>query len=216
MWEKALVNIEWYTLRLVLAAFCGALLGMGCKGKHRAEVVLADVLVSTGIALFTILSDIAFKRYSYLSELLTTPLVFIGVFGVMAFMRAKEDSGLTYAVSIWLAAGMGLASGAGKYALAGVAALLVAALQWLMHWLITAREKKRWTMEIQLRPEAEAGALKERLERSLHAEVEKFHIVRREDGCSVVRITCALPHMMGPDDAMQWMKDCGDVTEIQG
>ena len=154
MWEKLFINIEWYTLRLVLAAFCGALVGFERKRRNKDAGIRTHVLVAVGAALFTILSEFAFD-YGNADRVAANIVTGVGFLGAgVIFLRGRAVSGLTTAAGIWTVAGIGMASGSGMYALAAVATLLVVALQFLMHRLLPSHDAKYWQLDVLLKPEA--------------------------------------------------------------
>jgi len=216
MWEKLFVNIEWYTLRLVLAAFCGALVGFERKRRNKDAGIRTHVLVSMGAALFTILSEFAFDKYNAdrIAAQVITGVGFLGA-GVI-FLRGRAITGLTTAAGIWTVAGIGMASGSGMYALAAVATLLVVALQFLMHRLLPSHDAKYWQLDVLLKPDATLQTLWDALAQIPGAEVEDFHITRYDTGEMLVKLTCASHSPLDVERSLQLMNDCPDVLEIKG
>lgn len=214
MWEKLFVNIEWYTLRLVLAAFCGALVGFERKRRHKDAGIRTHVMVAVGAALFTILSEFAFYNADRIAANIVTGVGFLGA-GVI-FFRGRSVTGLTTAAGIWTVAGIGMACGSGMYALAMVATMLVVILQFLMHRLISVRDAKNWEVDVLLRPGADTQALRDALVRIRGIEVEEFQITRCEDGAKLIKLTCTSADEMDIGRAEQLMELCEDVLEIKG
>lgn len=214
MWEKLFVNIEWYTLRLVLAAFCGALVGFERKRRHKDAGIRTHVMVAVGAALFTILSEFAFYNADRIAANIVTGVGFLGA-GVI-FFRGRSVTGLTTAAGIWTVAGIGMACGSGMYALAMVATMLVVILQFLMHRLISVRDAKNWEVDVLLRPGSDTQALRDALVRIRGIEVEEFQITRCEDGAKLIKLTCTSADEMDIGRAEQLMELCEDVLEIKG
>lgn len=216
MWEKALVNIEWYTLRLVLAAFCGALVGYERTRRNKDAGIRTHLMVSMGAALFTILSEFAFGKYDLdrVAANIVTGVGFLGA-GVI-FLRGRAVTGLTTAAGIWTVAGIGMAAGSGMYALAGVATLLVLILQMVMHRLLPSKDQNHWQLDIVLRPEASVQPLKDTLAQIRGAEVESFRITRCDNDGQLVQLTCVSDNPLDVEESLRLMAACPDVTEIKG
>ncbi|HOA05468.1 MAG TPA: MgtC/SapB family protein [Candidatus Fermentibacter daniensis] len=111
-------------LRILLAAFCGALLGLERQIHGRPAGLRTHILVSTGAALMTLAGmhamkgfgdGIAFPDYVPDPTRLAAGIVTgIGFIGAGAILRTRDMiRGLTTAACIWIAAGVGLASAFG-------------------------------------------------------------------------------------------------------
>jgi putative Mg2+ transporter-C (MgtC) family protein len=127
-WSEAL-------LRLALAAFLGALIGVERELRDRQAGLRTHLLVALGSALFTIVSAYGFEDFlrSGQSVVRADPtriaaqiVTGIGFLGAGAIIRQGASvRGLTTAATLWVVAAVGLASGAGYYSGAVIATLLV-------------------------------------------------------------------------------------------
>ncbi|ANC90779.1 MgtC/SapB family protein [Azospirillum humicireducens] len=120
-------------LRLLAAAFCGALLGLDREMRGKAAGLRTHTLISISCALTTL---VALELYAGLhaggDERPSDPVrVIQGVAQAVGFISAgvmfrSGDSvrGATTAAVIWVAGGLGIACGAGYYLLAGMALAL--------------------------------------------------------------------------------------------
>ncbi|GGP26302.1 MgtC/SapB family protein [Silvimonas amylolytica] len=121
-------------INLLAAALCGALLGLN-RQFHRKPAGLrthAMVALGTALAVLTV-SRVAGASSSDISRVLQGAITGIGFIGAGVIIHHTEKDrveGLTTAASIWLAAMLGLACGAGEWRIAGSA--LVVALIILM------------------------------------------------------------------------------------
>lgn len=216
MWEKLFVNIEWYTLRLVLACFCGAIVGYERTRRHKDAGIRTHLLVSMGAALFTILSEFAFD-YGNADRVAANIVTGVGFLGAgVIFLRGRAVTGLTTAAGIWTVAGIGMASGAGMYALAAVATLLVLILQMAMHRLLPSKEQNHWQLDIVLQPEASVQPLWNALSQIPGAEIESFRVTRRADGGQQVQLSCISANPLDVEESLRLMAACPDVTDIKG
>lgn len=115
--------------RLLAAAFCGALLGLDREMRGKAAGLRTHTLISISCALTTL---VALELFTGLQtsgdERPSDPVrVIQGVAQAVGFISAgvmfrSGDSvrGATTAAIIWVAGGLGIACGAGYYALAGM------------------------------------------------------------------------------------------------
>ena len=114
------LNTASITVRLVLAALCGGLIGMERMYKHRPAGIRTHMLICLGAAMTTLTS-----QYLYLERMMFTDMarlgaqvvsgiVFIGA-GTIIVTKSKRVKGLTTAAGLWTAAIIGLACGAGYY-----------------------------------------------------------------------------------------------------
>jgi len=110
-------------LRLLLAAGLGAAIGYQREKAGKAAGLRTHILISTGAALFTIASIYGFGPTSDVSRVAAGIVAGIGFIGAGAVIhRGSGDivAGLTTAATIWAAAAIGLAAGAGLHLIAGV------------------------------------------------------------------------------------------------
>src|SRR3989344_8837875 len=106
-------------IRLLLAAFLGALLGMERVFAHKTAGLRTYALVSMGSALFVVVSVIIVDQFSGITNFdplrvaaqIITGIGFLGA-GVIIFRESRVE-GITTAAGLWVAAGIGMASGFG-------------------------------------------------------------------------------------------------------
>lgn len=117
-------------LRLLLAAFLGAIIGFQRQHVGKQTGIRTLGLISVGSAAFAIISALTFQGAD--SDRIAAGVVTgIGFLGAGAILhRQGWVEGLTTAATIWVAAGIGLAAGTGLYYIAP--ALTVIALIILM------------------------------------------------------------------------------------
>jgi putative Mg2+ transporter-C (MgtC) family protein len=119
-------------LRLVLAALLGAVLGVEREWHYRTAGLRTNTLIALGSALYTIISIQMVAPGGDATRIPSTVVNGIGFLGGGAILRTNGTiRGLTTAATIWVNAAVGMAAGAGHYALAvsgTVTALLVLTL----------------------------------------------------------------------------------------
>jgi putative Mg2+ transporter-C (MgtC) family protein len=128
-------------IRLALAAFFGAAVGVERERKDWAAGLRTHMMVCVGASLTMIVSAFGFQ------DILGTPNVvldpsrvaaqvisgigFIGA-GTILFLRQEVIRGLTTAAGLWTVAAIGLATGGGMYFAALVTTVVVIFILWLM------------------------------------------------------------------------------------
>jgi putative Mg2+ transporter-C (MgtC) family protein len=113
--------------RLLMACLLGALVGLEREVKRKAAGVRTNLLICMGSAFFTLLSAIlagdANPDKGRVASNIVQGIGFLGA-GLILHNRSRV-SGLTSAASVFVVASIGMACGAGLYAAAAVAAMIV-------------------------------------------------------------------------------------------
>jgi putative Mg2+ transporter-C (MgtC) family protein len=122
-------------LRLVLAAFLGAVVGYQRERSGKEAGLRTNMLICLGAALFTIISIYGFPGSdpARIAAQVATGIGFIGA-GVILHRNGGEVVGLTSAATIWAVAAIGMASGAGMYYVAPTTTVLVSIILMLPHF----------------------------------------------------------------------------------
>ena len=115
--------------RLVLAALLGAVLGVEREWHYRTAGLRTNTLIALGSAIYTLISIQMVAPGGDATRIPSTVVNGIGFLGGGAILRTNGTiRGLTTAATIWVNAAIGMAAGAGHYALAvsgTITALLV-------------------------------------------------------------------------------------------
>jgi len=113
-------------VKLGVAMLVGGIIGAEREHYKKAVGLRTLILISVGSALFTILSirlGVAYdKEPTRIAANVVSGIGFLGA-GVILEDRGRV-TGLTTAATIWLAAALGMAAGAGEYLLAGITSLV--------------------------------------------------------------------------------------------
>ena len=113
------------TLRFLLAAALGAAIGYQRERAGKAAGIRTHILVSSGAALFTLVSIYGFSGavvdISRVAAGVVVGIGFIGAGVILRGQRQREVAGLTTAATIWITAAVGLAAGTGMYLISVVA-----------------------------------------------------------------------------------------------
>ncbi|MBP5486488.1 MAG: MgtC/SapB family protein [Bacteroidales bacterium] len=136
--------IEWnYILRIFVAGLLGGVIGFEREFRAKEAGVRTHFIVALGSALFMIISQYAFTGqfdHARVAAQVVSGIGFIGA-GVIIFQK-NVVRGITTAAGLWVAAAIGLACGAGMYAVAIAAMLLTILCLETMHF-ITSRYSER-------------------------------------------------------------------------
>ena len=147
-----------YILRIILAGLCGIIVGLERKNRSKEAGIRTHFVVACGAALMMIVSKYAFfdvisqGAYNGVevrldpSRVASTIASGIGFLGAgMIFVHRNTITGLTTAAGIWATSGVGMAIGAGMYAIGIFATVLILGAQILLHlnfkWIAVPRTK---------------------------------------------------------------------------
>jgi len=110
------------SLRLLLAAGLGAAIGLEREYRRKPAGLRTNILIAVGSALFTITS-IQLAAIGGTPDRIAAQIVTgMGFLGGGAILRSGSNiKGMTTAATIWVNAAIGMAAGAGEYALATIA-----------------------------------------------------------------------------------------------
>lgn len=113
------------TLRLLMAAAAGGLIGFERERAEKPAGFRTHLLVCMGAALLTVSSVYGFSGLADPSRVAAGVAVGVGFLGAGTIIRHEAGViGLTTAASIWIVAAIGLAFGAGLY-LPGAAVMVI-------------------------------------------------------------------------------------------
>lgn len=105
------------TLRLVVAAFLGGILGYDREKMGKSAGLRTHMLVSLGSALFVLVPEQAGVSLTDLSRVLQGLIAGVGFLGAGSIIQGSKQSqvkGLTTAASVWLTAAIGMSAGMGR------------------------------------------------------------------------------------------------------
>ncbi|MFT4445079.1 MULTISPECIES: MgtC/SapB family protein [unclassified Parvimonas] len=128
-------NFE-FLIKMVLATVMGAIIGFERKSRNKEAGIRTHSIVALASALMMIISKYGFfDSDKYDAARIASQVVSgIGFLGTgLIFIKNNSVNGLTTAAGIWATAGIGLAMGAGLYAVAICGTLLIVIVQILMY-----------------------------------------------------------------------------------
>lgn len=124
------MDIFLVTVRILLAAFLGAIIGIERETKKRAAGFRTHIIVSVGACLIMLIGIDGFGKISdnvgqETARLAAQVVSGIGFLGAGTILQTKNRvSGLTTAATLWLSAAIGLAVGIGFYEGAVIATVI--------------------------------------------------------------------------------------------
>lgn len=125
-----------FLIKMFLATVMGAIIGFERKSRNKEAGIRTHAIVALASALIMIVSKYGFfDSDKYDAARIASQVVSgIGFLGTgLIFIKNNAVNGLTTAAGIWATAGIGLAMGAGLYAVAICGTLLIVIVQILMH-----------------------------------------------------------------------------------
>jgi putative Mg2+ transporter-C (MgtC) family protein len=112
--------------RILLACLLGGAIGLERELAKKPAGVRTNLLICMGAAFFTVLSSVIAGEGGNKGQVASNIVQGIGFLGAGLILHNRSRlSGLASAASIWVVASIGMACGAGLYAPATVAALIV-------------------------------------------------------------------------------------------
>jgi putative Mg2+ transporter-C (MgtC) family protein len=119
------------TLRLLIAAMLGGVLGYERERKGKPAGMRMYMLVALGAALFALIPQQAGVSGTDMTRVLQGLVAGVGFLGAGAIIRGGDNGevkGLTTAAGIWLTAALGVAAGMGREATAILCTVLALAI----------------------------------------------------------------------------------------
>lgn len=110
-----------FTMRLLSAAFCGALIGMQREKVGKPAGIRTHILVCLGTAAFILACSSVGMTLDALSRVIqgiVTGIGFIGAGAILKLDREEDIKGLTTAAGVWMTAAIGVAAGLGSLGVA--------------------------------------------------------------------------------------------------
>jgi len=152
--------------RLLVACLLGGLIGLDREFNRKSAGVRINLLICMGCAFFTLLSAVlagdANPDKGRVASNIVQGIGFLGA-GLILHNRSRV-SGLTSAATVFAVASIGMACGAGLYATAVAAALIVISALEVVGFLERRANLKIYSLVYEARGQDQAGMLKSILE----------------------------------------------------
>ena len=134
------------TLRLLVAAALGGLLGYEREQQGKSAGVRTHMLVAMGAALFVLIPQQAGASSADLSRVLQGLIAGVGFLGAGAIItgtKQVETRGLTTAAGIWVTAAIGMAAGIGRESTAVLSTLIALLVLSVVPWIFRNKKDTR-------------------------------------------------------------------------
>lgn len=134
------------TLRLVVAAILGGLLGYEREQKGKSAGVRTHMLVAIGAAMFILIPQQAGVSTADLSRVLQGLIAGVGFLGagsIIVGTQQAETRGLTTAAGIWVTAAIGVAAGMGRESTAVLCTVVALFVLSVIPWLTRAKKEDK-------------------------------------------------------------------------
>jgi putative Mg2+ transporter-C (MgtC) family protein len=213
-------------VRMLVAAVLGAAIGLEREIHEHPAGMRTHLLVSLGSAIFTVLSIYGFEGVSAPgvaaavdpSRIAAQIVSGIGFLGAGAILKyGTSIRGLTTAASLWTAAAIGMAAGAGEWIIAAVGTFIVVFSLWPLNALV-ARLHKPGARAIKLRLEVgrlEAVGDVSRLLADRRVELAGINSQRISKGRYEVELELRLPPTSRPQDVIGAITAIPDVELME-
>ncbi len=185
-------------IRLLAAALLCGTVGLSRALAGKAAGMRTHILVGVGAALFTLVSGYAFHATAANADRIAAQIVSgIGFIGGGAILKEHGSiKGLTTAANLWAAAALGMAAGAGLYAVgvAGVGVILftLVALRGV-EMRLPRRAREAWTVQVTLAKGATLAEIRGALTPPGH-KVALVALQQDREGETRMTLAVALPH----------------------
>ncbi|MNU76834.1 putative Mg(2+) transport ATPase [compost metagenome] len=136
------------TVRLLMAAVLGGILGFEREHKGKAAGVRTHMLVAIGAALFVLVPQMSGSQADAMSRVIQGVIAGIGFLCAGTILKNQEGDeghvkGLTTAAGMWMTAAIGVSAGLGKEATALLSTMLALLILGVMPRIVSLFEKDR-------------------------------------------------------------------------
>jgi putative Mg2+ transporter-C (MgtC) family protein len=215
-----------FAIRMLIAAILGAAIGLEREIHEHPAGMRTHLLVSLGSAIFTILSVYGFEGVGQgnvsptvdptrIAAQVVSGIGFLGAGAILKY--GTSIRGLTTAASLWTAAAIGMAAGAGDWVIAAVGTSIVIFSLWPLNRLVE-RMHKPGTRALRLRLEVgrlEALGDVSRLLADRRVEMAGINSQRMGKGRYEVELELRMPQGSRPQDILGAITAIPDVELLE-
>ncbi len=214
--------VDSYVLRMLLACFCGSIIGLERSRRQKDAGIRTHMIVALGSALIMIVSKYGFMDIMHIeglradaSRIASNVVTGVGFLGAgVIFVRDVSIKGLTTAAGIWTTAGVGLAIGAGEYELGIAASIIMVVSQLILHRFFSKLENtaNEFTVVVSDTKDSVKN-LKEKLA-SMNISVAKCNITRNKDSTLTLDVTVKKSRTISMDEIMLLIEQNDSIISI--
>ncbi len=208
--------------RLLLAAFCGALIGLERTHRQKGAGIRTHIIVSLGACVMMLVSKYGFYDVlatglsadpSRIASNLMTGMGFIGA-GVI-FVKNTSIKGLTTAAGLWATTGVAMAIGSGLYAVGIFTAAVMLISQIVLHLCLRTVDtagSNDLTVTIVGTDGALARLQKQFAEHNIVIESCKY---KREGEQATLRVIAKTVDYISPEQLIAAAKENPDILSVE-
>lgn len=214
--------VDSYILRMLLACFCGSIIGLERSRRQKDAGIRTHMIVALGSALIMIVSKYGFMDIMHIegiradaSRIASNVVTGVGFLGAgVIFVRDVSIKGLTTAAGIWTTAGVGLAIGAGEYELGIAASIIMVVSQLILHRFFSKLENtaNEFTVVVSDTKDSVKN-FKDKLA-SMNISVAKCNITRNKDSTLTLDVTVKKSRMISMDEIMLMIEQNDSIVSI--
>lgn len=214
--------VDSYVLRMLLACFCGSIIGLERSRRQKDAGIRTHMIVALGSALIMIVSKYGFMDIMHIegiradaSRIASNVVTGVGFLGAgVIFVRDVSIKGLTTAAGIWTTAGVGLAIGAGEYELGIAASIIMVVSQLILHRFFSKLENTANEFTVVVTDTKDSVKnFKEKLA-SMNISVAKCNITRNKDSTLTLDVTVKKSRMISMDEIMLLIEQNDSIISI--
>lgn len=144
-WDQQLI----WCIRIAAAAVCGCFIGYERTRRSKGAGIRTHMIIAMSAALMTIVSKYGFLDMvgtglnadaTRIASNIVTGIPFLGAGVILVRQKNASVQGLTTAAGMWATCGIGMALGAGLYAIGVFGTLLLLVMQLLLHHVLTGHD----------------------------------------------------------------------------
>lgn len=163
------------TVRLVVAAILGGLIGLERELKHRPSGLRTNLFICLGAAMYTLLSDaLAVEHIGDHTRIAAQIIPGIGFIGAGTIIHAGRDlvTGITSAATLFVVASVGMAVGGGFYLTAIFATGLI-----LICLFLLGRAEEQFSLKLAVHTYEVSGSSAEEISVEVNRILESIHSI---------------------------------------
>ncbi len=212
-----------WILRIFLAALLGAVIGTERSHRQKEAGIRTHVIVAIGAALVMVVSKYGFTDLMNVAGVdvdptrvasnIVTGIGFLGA-GVI-FIKDASIRGLTTAAGLWSTAAVGMAMGAGMYAVSLFVTALIIVWQFILHSTINRLEGtaiNQVQMRVRYSPQVTERIRKQLAEHRMH--IEFFCVKKANDNILTCTFAVRMPREATYDELLFLLDENEDVIEL--
>lgn len=208
--------------RLLLACLCGAVIGFERSVRRKEAGIKTHVILALGAALTMIISQYGFANIELSPELkadvsriasnILTSVSFLCA-GVI-FVRGASVKGLTTATGIWTTASIGMAAGAGMYAITIFVTCLIIVIHLLLA-KISARIETHYYVDVELKVanDVPVDTVVASLSEIIHEDPSSLKLTKI-NGENVYKVNFNIEHTVNEAELIQKISENEHVSHV--